>query len=89
MCGVPEDDSLNDERSTWDASLLTAQEVAGLLRVTPEHVRVMVGRGQLDAIRLSDGPRGHMRFRRSALTRWLGPQGAELDAVGRDRGAVS
>jgi hypothetical protein len=35
----------------------------------------MVRRGLLEAVRLGDGRKARMRFRRSALTRWLGPHG--------------
>ncbi len=55
--------------------LLTTPEVAALLRVTPGHVREMVRRGMLEEVRIGDGPRAKMRFRRSALTRYLGPPG--------------
>ena len=55
------------ERS--ESPLLTVEEVAQLLRVTDEHVRNMVRRGLLEAVRLGDGRKARMRFRRSALTR--------------------
>lgn len=61
---------------------LTTREVADLLRVSVDHVRRMVREGKLEAERVGDGPNAHMRFRRSLLTRWLGPHGQLTSALG-------
>lgn len=66
-----------------ESPLLTTAEVAQLLRITAGHVRRMVEKGQLEEVRIGDGPRAVMRFRRSSLTRWLGPHGVYTDALGR------
>ena len=53
------------------AEVLTPQEVAKILKVTPATVRNMIKRGDLDAIQLKGG-RGIYRVPSSALQRLMG-----------------
>jgi len=51
--------------------LLTVDEVAGELRITPRTVRALVNSGRLPAIRVMDNREPRLRFRRSDLDAWL------------------
>lgn len=56
-----------------DRLVLTANEVAALLRVHPTTVRAMVAAGSLPAIRAGR----LLRFSRVAIERWLDEGGAQ------------
>jgi excisionase family DNA binding protein len=61
-----EEDSM---RTTTEARLLRAAEVARLLGVTPERVRELVSSGDLPSVRL--GGQGWHRFRREDVERLI------------------
>ena len=73
----------------WPASLMTAAEVAAVLRVTPKTVRQHIRRGSLRALRI-DGT-GPYRVRAEDAQRWAERQIADVggtravDAYARDR----
>ena len=50
-------------------SLLTAREVAELLRTTPSRIRELVASGQLPSVRLT--PQGRHRFRAEDVERLI------------------
>lgn len=50
---------------------LTVAEVAERFRCSPEHVRGLVNRGELRAVRLGDSQRAPIRVDAGALDRWL------------------
>jgi excisionase family DNA binding protein len=52
--------------------LLTPDEVAKLVRSSPDHVRRLASAGVLKAVRLGDGPRARVRFKRDDVRRFLG-----------------
>jgi len=59
-----------DSRADDNANvLLTAKEVATVLRLTPKRVRELVAAGTLEAVRI--GPRGRLRFRSGDIDRLL------------------
>jgi excisionase family DNA binding protein len=66
----------------WPAPLMTAAEVAAVLRVTPKTVRRHIRRGSLGAIRLEGA--GPYRVRREDAQRW-----AEQQVVEPDLGALA
>lgn len=61
--------------------LLTVHEVADLLRVAPETVRVMARRGELDACRVGRGRAAAYRFTPRAVADYLGVSLADLPDV--------
>ncbi len=52
-------------------SLLTVPEVANLLHVTPEAVRLHVRQGRLAAYRIGDGKRARIRIPSASLAEYL------------------
>lgn len=76
----------------WPAPLMTAAEVAAVLRVTPKTVRQHIRRGSLRALRI-DGT-GPYRVRAEDAQRWAERQTAEpaggtqaVDRYARERAA--
>jgi excisionase family DNA binding protein len=61
----------------WPADLMTAAEVAGVMRVTPKMVRDHIRRGALRALRL--GANGPYRIRIEDAQRWAEAQLAQPD----------
>jgi excisionase family DNA binding protein len=61
----------------WPAELMTAAEVAGVMRVTPKMVREHIRRGALRALRL--GGNGPYRIRIEDAQRWAEAQLAKPD----------
>jgi excisionase family DNA binding protein len=61
----------------WPAELMTAAEVAGVMRVTPKMVREHIRRGALRAFRL--GGNGAYRIRIEDAQRWAEAQLAQPD----------
>jgi excisionase family DNA binding protein len=68
---------LSDEqpRLDWPAPLMTAAEVAAVLRITPKTVRQHIRRGSLRALRI-DGT-GSYRIRAEDAQEWVERQAAE------------
>lgn len=62
-----------------DPELLTVDEVASLLRLTPERVRDRVKRGSIPAECVVDAVKP-MLFRARELRAWLGLAGSEASA---------
>jgi len=58
--------------------LLTVDEVAQILRVNPETVRVMVRRGELEAARVGKGRTAAYRFTYRAVAKYLGVSVSDL-----------
>lgn len=51
--------------------LLTTREVAGILKISEQHLRQKIRRGEIISTRLSSGPRSRYRIRRSDLSSYL------------------
>lgn len=51
--------------------LLTTREVAGILKISEQHLRQKIRRGEIISTRLSSGPRSRYRIRRSDLSAYL------------------
>ena len=48
--------------------LLTAREVADILRLSPQYVRTLASRGKIPSVRIGSS----IRFRRAAIERFIG-----------------
>ena len=71
---------LDAPRLEWPSALMTAAEVAAVLRITPKTVRQHIRRGRLRAIRI-DGS-GPYRVRAADAQAWAESQLVEPDGGG-------
>lgn len=58
--------------------VLTVSEAAALLRLYPKTLRKLAYRGEIPAFRITTGPKGHLRFRRSVIEAWMRDREAEM-----------
>lgn len=54
-----------------DKEFFTVEEIATLLQMKPEGIRLAIRRKQLRAYRVSTSPRGPLRVARADLSNWL------------------
>lgn len=62
--------------------IMTAKEAAEILRVNASYITRLCQSGEIKAIKLSQGPRGHWRISRSALQEYI-ERGYELAQSGK------
>ncbi len=65
---------MTDTTSTANTDIMTADEVAKFLRISPSLVRQRAREGTIPAYRIHQGERSSWRFRRSEIEKWLEDQ---------------